>query len=296
MTKSGFVAIVGRPNVGKSTLLNTILQEKVAITSNKPQTTRHKISGIYTKDNSQIVFIDTPGMHKAKFLLNKRIDQLAVSTLKEVDAVIFVVDDELGPAEKHVIKYFEYIKVPVYLVVNKIDRLSYKKGRIDKIILTYLESYDFKAVYPISAKEDKNINFLITDLTNDLKEGPFYYPEEMISDQSDRTLMAEFVREKILNYTEEEVPHAAAVIIENLEYNSEYKQLDVDVLIFVERQSQKKILIGKQGSKLKEIGRDARLDINERFKIKTHLNIWIKVKKNWRNKIADLNQFGYGNE
>lgn len=296
MTKSGFVAIVGRPNVGKSTLINTILDDKIAITSNKPQTTRHKISGIYTKDNNQIVFIDTPGMHKAKDLLNRQIDQLAISTLNEVDSVIFIVDKPLGLAENHIISYFKNIKKDVYLVINKIDKLNYKRGKIDEIILTYLNEYNFKGVYPISALENKNVNYLLKDIISNLEEGPFYYPLEMNTDQSDRTIMAEFIREKILKYTEEEVPHASAVVIEHLERNEKYNQLDVNCLIYVERDSQKRILIGKGGSKLKEIGKSARLDINNKFNIKTHLNLWVKVKKNWRNNPSDLSRFGYGTD
>lgn len=295
-TKSGFVAIVGRPNVGKSTLLNTIIGEKVAITSNKPQTTRHRISGIYTKDNSQIVFIDTPGMHKAKDLLNKRIDKLAVSVLKEVDAILFIVDKPFGLAETHVVNYFENIKVPVYLVINKIDEINYNKVKIDEMILSYISKYNFAGVYPISALNDENTNHLLNDLLENLSEGPFYYPVESISDQSETTTMSEFIREKILIHTEEEVPHAVAVAIESLEYNEEYKTLDVSAIIYVERNSQKKILIGKNGEKLKAIGTEARLDINNKFKTKTHLTLWVKVKKDWRNQIADLNRFGYGNE
>ena len=295
-TKSGFVAIVGRPNVGKSTLLNTIIGEKVAITSNKPQTTRHRISGIYTKDNSQIVFIDTPGMHKAKDLLNKRIDKLAVSVLKEVDAILFIVDKPFGLAESHIVSYFENIKVPVFLVINKIDEINYNKVKIDEMILTYISKYNFAGVYPISAINDENINHLLNDLLNSLNEGPFYYPKESISDQSETTTMSEFIREKILIHTEEEVPHAVAVAIENLEYNEEYKTLDVSAIIYVERNSQKKILIGKNGDKLKTIGTEARIDINNKFNTKTHLTLWVKVKKDWRNQISDLNRFGYGNE
>ena len=295
-TKSGFVAIVGRPNVGKSTLLNTIIGEKVAITSNKPQTTRHRISGIYTKDNSQIVFIDTPGMHKAKDLLNKRIDKLAVSVLKEVDAILFIVDKPFGLAESHIVSYFENIKVPVYLVINKIDEINYNKVKIDEMILSYISKYNFDGVYPISAINNENINHLLNDLLNSLSEGPFYYPKESISDQSETTTMSEFIREKILIHTEEEVPHAVAVAIENLEYNEEYKTLDVSAIIYVERNSQKKILIGKNGDKLKTIGTEARIDINNKFNTKTHLTLWVKVKKDWRNQISDLNRFGYGNE
>lgn len=296
MTKSGFVAIVGRPNVGKSTLLNTIIGKKIAITSDKPQTTRHRISGVYTKDNNQIVFIDTPGMHKAKDLLNRRIDKLAVSVLREVDVIVFVVDRPLGKAEEHIIKYFENIKTKVYLVINKVDNINYNKAKIDEVILSYITKYEFSGVFPISATNNKNVEYLLEELINNLEKGPFYYPEDSITDQSDKTIMAEFIREKILIHTEEEVPHAVAVQIESLEYNEEYKTIDVSAIIYVERDSQKKILIGKNGTKLKTIGTEARLDINEKFGTKTHLNLWVKVKKDWRNKLTDLNRFGYGNE
>lgn len=294
-TKSGFVAIVGRPNVGKSTLLNEILKEKVAITSNKPQTTRHRITGILTKGLNQIVFIDTPGMHKGKHLLNKRIDRLAVSTLNEVDTILFVTDREYGKADEHIIKYFKNLKVPIYLVINKIDLLD-NKALIDKIIISYLGKYNFKGVYPISAKTSQHLEHLLDEIVNNLTEGPFYYPEEMTSDQSQTTLMAEFVREKILKYTEEEIPHASAVIVESLNYNEEFKTLDVNVLIVVERNSQKRIVIGKNGSKIKQIGKDARLEINERFDLKSHLEIWVKVKKDWRNRESEITRYGYGNE
>lgn len=294
-TKSGFVAIVGRPNVGKSTLINTILKEKIAITSPKPQTTRHRISGILTNDNYQIVFVDTPGMHKGKDLLNKQIDKVAVSTLKDVDLVIFVVDKIRGLAEDHIINYFKNIKIPVYLVINKIDTLKNNK-EIDELIISYLGSYDYKGVYPISASNNTNVNYLIDDLVKELDYGPFYYPVEYKTDQSDETLMAEFIREKILYHTEEEVPHATAVVIESLEHNKEYNTLDVRALIIVERESQKGILIGKNGSKMKKIGTEARADINLKFGIKAHLELWVKVKKDWRNRPSELSKYGYNNE
>lgn len=303
-TKSGFVAIVGRPNVGKSTLLNQIMGEKIAITSNKPQTTRHKISGILTKDDYQIVFVDTPGMHKGQDLLNRQIDKMAVSTLNEVDAIIFVTDKERGLAEDHIVNYFRNVKIPVFLVINKIDLLTRSNRtektnvnhQIDKIILSYLNDYNYEGVYPISALNNTNINFLLQDVKKTLTPGPFYYPEDMITDQSDKTVMAEFIREKILFHTEQEVPHATAVIIETLEVNDKQKTLDVSALIIVERQTQKLILIGKDGSVLKKIGTEARRDINKRFNTKVHLELWIKVQKDWRNKATDIARFGYSDE
>lgn len=294
-TRSGFVAIVGRPNVGKSTLLNAILNEKIAITSPKPQTTRQKISGILTKDDYQIVFVDTPGMHKGKDLLNKRIDKLAVSTLRDVDSIIFVVDRIKGKAEEHIINYFKNVNCPVYLVINKIDLLK-SKAEIDEVIISYLGSYDFEGYYPISAANNENINYLLNDIVNSLEEGPFYYPTTAKTDKSDEFIMAEFIREKILLYTEEEVPHAVAVVIESIDYNKEYKTLDVSAIIIVERPSQKKILIGKNGEKMKKIGTEARLDINNKFDIKTHLSLWVKVKKDWRNRPTELTKYGYHEE
>lgn len=294
-TKSGFIAIVGRPNVGKSTLINNLIGEKIAIISDKPQTTRHRILGVLTKDDNQIVFIDTPGMHKGTDLINRQIDNLAVETLKDVDAAIFIVDNEKGRAEEHIIEYFKQTKIPVYLVINKIDLLN-KRHEIDKIILSYLETYNYEGYYPISALNDINVNRLLDDITKNLEEGPFYYPVEYVSDQSDKTLMAEFIREKILEQTEEEVPHASAVIIERMNYNEKQKTLDVGAIIIVERPTQKMILLGKNGTKMKEIGRLARLEINNKFNLKTHLEIWIKVKNNWRNNPNELLKLGIGNE
>ncbi|MDY0278630.1 MAG: GTPase Era [Acholeplasma sp.] len=291
-TKSGFVAIVGRPNVGKSTLLNALVNSKVAITSNKPQTTRHRISGILTEDDYQIIFVDTPGMHKGKDLLNKQIDKVAVSTLKDVDVIVFVVDKKFGLAEGHIIKYFENIKIPVYLVINKIDLLGSKK-EIDELIISYLGKYDFAGVYPLSAVTKENLTFLVNEIVANLSEGPFYYPVDMKTDQSDEMIMAEFIREKILYHTEEEVPHATTVVIESMNHNKEYKTLDVSAIIIVERDSQKGILIGKNGSKLKTIGTEARLDINQKFDLKVHLELWVKVKKDWRNRPNELMRFGY---
>jgi len=290
---SGFIAIVGRPNVGKSTLLNALIGRKVAITSAKPQTTRHRISGLITNDDYQMIFVDTPGMHKGKDLLNQTIDKIAVSSLQDVDLVLFVVDKKLGKAESHIIKYFEHIKVPVFLIMNKIDMLT-SKNDIDEIILSYMHAYKFEGFYPISAKDKTHLNRLQDGLISYLPEGPKFYPDDMDSDQSETKLMAEFVREKILHLTEQEVPHAVAVVIERLEENKKTHTLDVDALIIVERASQKRILIGHQGSKIKEIGTLARKEINYELKKKIHLNLWIKVKKDWRNRESDLKAYGVG--
>jgi len=291
--RSGFIAIVGRPNVGKSTLLNALIGKKVAITSDKPQTTRHRISGLVTTPLYQMIFVDTPGMHKGKDLLNQTIDKIAVSSLQDVDVILFVVDKKMGKAESHIMSYFEHVKVPVFLVINKIDELD-SKAAIDEVILSYLNTYQFEGYFPISAKVKTHLDKLKESLVSYLPEGPQFYPDFMDSDQSENTLMAEFIREKILYLTEQEVPHSVAVVIEKLEENKEQKTLDVNALIIVERASQKKILIGHQGEKIKEIGTLARKEINKELDKKIHLSLWIKIKKDWRNRESDLKAFGVG--
>ncbi len=291
--RSGFIAIVGRPNVGKSTLINALINKKIAITSDKPQTTRHRISGLVTEDDYQMIFVDTPGMHKGKDLLNQTIDKIAVQSLQDVDLVLFVVDKKFGAAEEHIIKYFEHVKVPVFLVINKIDQYA-SRSAIDEIILSYLNTFKFEGFFPISAKDKTHLDKLKENLVPYLPEGPMYYPKDMDSDQSETTLMSEFIREKILHLTEQEVPHSVAVVIERLEYNKENKTLDVDALIIVERASQKKILIGHQGDKIKQIGTLARKEINKELDKKIHLSLWIKIKKDWRNRESDLKAYGVG--
>ncbi|MFH1692935.1 MAG: GTPase Era [Bacillota bacterium] len=293
--KSGFVAIVGRPNVGKSTLINALIGKKIAIMSPKPQTTRNRIMGVYTQEDYQMIFVDTPGMHKGKDLLNKSIDKVAVSSIKDVDVVLFVVDDAKGPAEEHIIQYFRGIKIPVFLVINKIDELKGRSG-IDEIILTYLGAFEFEGVLPISAKDHTHLTKLVEILVPYLPDGPLFFPKEMKSDQSEDQLMAELIREKILFHTEQEVPHSVAVIIESLEENIELNTIDVSALIIVERTTQKQILIGKAGEKIKKIGTEARKEINSLLNTKIHLTLWVKVKKDWRNRPSDLKAFGYGNE
>lgn len=290
--KSAFIAIVGRPNVGKSTLLNALIGQKVTIVSDKPQTTRHRIHGILTKENRQYVFVDTPGMHKGKDLLNKRIDKVAVSSLNDVDVILFVVDDIRKRAEEHIIEYFRHVGVPVYLVINKIDRLK-DRTAIDRIILSYLGFFEFAGVIPLSAKDHTHLERLFEMIDPHLIEGPLFYSKDTKSDQSDERFMAELIREKILFYTEQEVPHSVAVIIESLELDDKQKQLDVSALIIVERRTQKLILIGKEGEKMKRIGTEARLEINRILGRRIHLDLWVKVKKDWRNRQNDLRAFGY---
>ncbi|MBN2300523.1 MAG: GTPase Era [Acholeplasmataceae bacterium] len=293
--KSGFVAIVGRPNVGKSTLINALIGKKIAIMSPKPQTTRNRIMGVYTQPDFQMIFVDTPGMHKGKDLLNKTIDRIAVSSIKDVDMVLFVVDDAKGSAEDHIIAYFKGLRIPVFLVINKIDLLK-NRSAIDEVIISYLDAYAFEGVTPVSAKDKKNLNHLIETLQPYLPEGPLFFPEEMKSDQSENQLMSELIREKILFHTEQEVPHSVAVVIESLEENLELNTIDVSALIIVERTTQKQILIGKAGEKIKKIGTEARKEINQILNTKIHLTLWVKVKKDWRNRPNDLKAFGIGDE
>lgn len=293
MHKSGFIAIVGRPNVGKSTLLNALIGQKVAIMSPKPQTTRHRITGVLSTEDYQMIFVDTPGMHKGRDLLNKTIDKVAVSSLKDVDMVLFVVDRIKTSAEDHIIAYFKGLKKPIFLVINKIDELNGNAG-IDEIIMSYLGSYDFDAYFPVSAKDITHIDKIKASLIKYLPEGPEYFPPEMKSDQSETVMMSELIRERILFHTEQEIPHAVAVVIESVYNNEEQGQVDISALIVVERPTQKQILIGRGGEKIKHIGTEARKEINKILDTKIHLTLWVKVKKDWRNRPSDLKAFGFG--
>lgn len=293
--RSGFVAIIGRPNVGKSTLLNALMGEKIAIMSPKPQTTRHRIMGVLTQPGYQIIFVDTPGLHKGKDLLNKTIDKVAVSAISDVDLILYVVDRKKDDAAEHVIRYFRQADAKVVLVINKIDMLPSKLA-IDEIIVSYLDSYPFLGVIPISAKEKTYLDKVEEIVVPLLDEGPRFFPEEMKTDQSEEQLMSELIREKILYHTEQEVPHAVAVVIESLIENHEMNTLDVSALIIVERSTQKQILIGKGGEKMKKIGMEARKEINHLLHTKVHLTLWVKVKKDWRNRPSDLKSLGYGDD
>jgi GTP-binding protein Era len=293
--RSGFVAIVGRPNVGKSTLINALIGEKIAIMSPKPQTTRHRIMGVLSKEDYQIVFVDTPGLHKGKDLLNKTIDKIAVSAISDVDVVLYVVDRAKDASSEYILNYFKQAQVPVFLVINKIDTLK-NKSQIDDIILSYLSSYPFEGVIPISAKEHTYLDKIEELVVPLLEEGPQFFPEEMTSDQTEEQLMSELIREKILYHTEQEVPHAVAVVIESLQENDEQNTIDVSALIIVERATQKQILIGKGGEKMKKIGMEARKEINQLLNTKIHLTLWVKVKKDWRNRPGDLRSLGFSED
>lgn len=293
-TKSGFIAIVGKPNVGKSTLLNTLIGQKVAITSPKVQTTRFRITGILNEDDNQFVFMDTPGMHKPIHGLGKSMDKSASDALLDADMVMWVVDQTYRRTDEVILERIKQSKLPTILVINKIDTLE-NKASIDKIILSFLQVHTFEEIIPISAKESTHLIQLKGALSKHLIEGPHYYPKDYVTDQTDEQRMAEIIRERILYYTEQEVPHSVAVMLESFQYNEALKTLDIDALIIVERDSQKGILIGKNGEKLKKIGTEARKEINRIFNMKIHLDIWVKVKKDWRNDPNTVSRYGYGN-
>jgi len=290
--KSGFISIIGKPNVGKSTLLNALIGTKVAITSPKSSTTRDRITAILNTQDYQMIFVDTPGMKKSKHLLGKTIDKTAVNAISDVDCLLMVVDRPFHLQDQLIIDRLKNVKTPVILVINKIDMLA-NASAIDEIIISFIDKYEFSQVVPISAMDQTHLQHLKTAILSHLPQGPRYFPEDYVSDQSNEKLTAEIIREKILYYTEQEVPHSVAVVIEKVEENLEMKTLDVSALIIVERQTQKQILIGKGGSKLKMIGTQARQDINQLLKVKTHLTLWIKVKKDWRNNQGELKRYGY---
>lgn len=288
--KVGFVAIVGRPNVGKSTLLNNLIGEKIAITSDKPQTTRNQILGIRNTKESQIIFIDTPGIHKPKHALGEYLDHQAISAIRGVDLLIYMVDEEFAPRENHVIKHFKDSGSKVLLVVNKIDLLK-SKASIDKIILSYLDVYDFYGVYPISSTEGTHIKHLVKDIEGLLEESDPYYSTKQLTTQSDFMRMSELIREKVLFHTKEEVPHSVAVVIDHAKQEDDVYNLYASII--VERDSQKRILIGKGGQMIKKIGTEARKDINKTLETQVHLELWVKVIKNWRQQQTHLQGLGY---
>ncbi|MCM3339681.1 GTPase Era [Paenibacillus sp. MER TA 81-3] len=289
---SGFVAIVGRPNVGKSTLMNHVIGQKIAIMSDKPQTTRNKIHGVYTKENTQIVFLDTPGIHKRKSKLGDYMNQVALNTLNEVEAVLFLVDVStgLGSGDKYVIEQLKKVKTPVILVMNKIDQVHPES--LPPVILQYNELHEFAEIVPISALSGNNVNRLLDVLEHYIPEGPQYYPDDQITDHPEQFVVAELIREKILNLTREEIPHSIAVTIEDMRVQ-ENGVVYISAVIFVERDSQKGIVIGKQGALLKEIGKLARKDIENLLGSKTYMELWVKVKKDWRNQDRILRDLGF---
>ena len=292
--KSGFVAVVGRPNVGKSTLINALIDDKIVIVSDKAQTTRNRIVCVYTDEKKQIVFMDTPGIHKPKHKLGEFMVDQAVDSLREVEAVLFVVaaNEKRGPGDNFVIEQLRKVNVPVFLIVNKIDTME--KQDLLEAIVSYENSYPFEAVVPISAKERDNIEEVVNLLEKHLPEGPKYFPDDMITDQPERLIISDIVREKILLQTHDEIPHAIAVDGDEMKTRDDGTTY-VRATIYVERDSQKGIIIGKQGAMLKTIGRQARGDVERLLATKVFLDLWVKVKKDWRNKSGMLSELGYRN-
>ncbi|OXT06330.1 GTPase Era [Thermoanaerobacterium thermosaccharolyticum] len=291
--KSGFAALIGRTNVGKSTLLNALLEEKVAITSDKPQTTRNTIQGILTGEDYQVVFIDTPGIHKPKHKLSEIMIESVKKTLTEVDLIIYMVepDAEVGPGDKYIIEHLISIDTPVILVINKIDTVPHET--VDKTIENFKAQYNFKDILPISALKNKNIDLLKHTIVSYMPDGPQYFPSDYITDRPEKFLVSEIIREKILNYLEDEVPHGVYVEVNSMKVRENKDILDIEAFIFCEKESHKAIIIGKNGQMLRKIGSSARTELESLFGQKIYLDLWVKVKKGWRDNISILRNFGY---
>ncbi len=289
--KSGFAALIGRPNVGKSTLMNCIIGQKIAITSKKPQTTRNKIQTVYTCEEGQIVFVDTPGIHKAKNKLGDYMVNVAQHSLREVDVVLWLVEptDYIGAGERHIIEQLKKVKAPIILVVNKIDTV--KKEQLLGYIDAYRGQLDFAEIVPVSALKNDNIQVLVGQIMKYLPYGPAFYDEDTITDQPTRQIVAELVREKVLQNIDEEIPHGVAVTIERMKYSR--KIVDIDATIICERDSHKGIIIGKGGQMLKKIGSLARPEIEDLLEQHVNLKLWVKVKKDWRDSDFLIKNFGY---
>ena len=289
--KSGFVGLVGRPNVGKSTLLNSIIGKKVSITSNKPQTTRNLIQGIYNKDDLQIVFVDTPGIHKSKNKLGKVLNKQAFFSIDDVDVILFLVDvsEELGGGDKFIIELLKEVNKPVILLLNKIDKI--KKDKILLKIDEYKNLYNFNEIIPISAYKKDNVDRLLNVLENYLPDSIQYFDKETVTSSPDSFVISELIREKVLELTEEEVPHSVTCITEKIEYSKNV--VNINALIVVDRENLKGIIIGKQGNMIKEIGTRARLDIQEYLGKKVYLELFVKVMPKWREREKILNEMGF---
>ncbi|WP_049378672.1 GTPase Era [Staphylococcus epidermidis] len=290
--KSGFVSIIGRPNVGKSTFVNRVIGHKIAIMSDKAQTTRNKIQGVMTRDDAQIIFIDTPGIHKPKHKLGDYMMRVAKNTLSEIDAIMFMVNvnEDIGRGDEYIMEMLKNVKTPIFLVLNKID-LVHPDTMMPKIE-QYQSYMDFTDIIPISALEGLNVDHFIDVLKSFLPEGPKYYPDNQISDHPEQFVVSEIIREKILHLTSEEIPHAIGVNVDRMIKEDE-DRVRIEVTIYVERDSQKGIVIGKGGKKLKEVGKRARRDIEMLLGSKVYLELWVKVQRDWRNKVNFIRQIGY---
>ncbi|MBD5137309.1 MAG: GTPase Era [Lachnospiraceae bacterium] len=292
--KSGFVSLIGRPNVGKSTLMNKLIGQKIAITSDKPQTTRFKIQTVYTCDDGQIVFLDTPGIHKAKNKLGEYMVNVAENTLNEVDVVVWLVEptDYIGAGEQHIAEQLKNVKTPVILVINKVDTIK-DKPEILRYIDNYRKIHDFAEIIPVSAMSGDNCDVVIEMILKYLPYGPQYFDEDTITDQPMRQIVSELIREKALKCLKEEIPHGIAVSVDRMHYRKNGKIVDIDATIVCERDSHKGIIIGKQGSMLKKIGSAARYEIEQQVECQVNLKLWVKVKKEWRDSDFYLKNFGF---
>ena len=296
--KSGFVTLIGRPNVGKSTLMNRLIGQKIAITSNKPQTTRNRIQTVLTTDEGQIVFVDTPGIHKAKNKLGEYMVNIAERTLNEVDVVLWLVEPTtfIGAGEQHIAEQLKKVHTPVVLVINKVDKV--KREDLLPCIAAYKDVYDFAEIVPVCARSGENTDELVKVIMQYLPYGPQFYDEDTVTDQPERQIVAELIREKALHSLNEEIPHGIAVVIDRMKFRQSPKGTiaDIDATIICERDSHKGIIIGKQGSMLKKIGSTARYEIERLLDCKANLKLWVKVKKDWRDSEFLMRNFGYREE
>lgn len=291
--KSGFISIIGRPNAGKSTFLNRVIGQKIAIMSDKPQTTRNKVQGVLTTDTEQLIFIDTPGINEPRHKLGDFMLKVAKNTLREVDAILLMVDstDRIGKQDRYILDMLKGNETPVFLVMNKIDLIH--PDKLLSVTESFRNEFDFADVLPISALEGINIEGLLKVLTQHLPEGPQYYPADQVTDHPERFIISELIREKVLHLTHEEIPHSIAVVIEKIKREEDSDKIRVTATIMVERDSQKGIVIGKKGALLKEVGMRARKDIEMLLGSKVFLELWVKVQKDWRNKQVHLRDFGF---
>ncbi len=291
--KSGFVAIIGRPNVGKSTLMNQLIGQKIAITSKKPQTTRNRIQTVYTDQRGQIVFLDTPGIHKAKNRLGEYMVQVVNRTLREVDVILWLVEPStyIGPGDKRIGEQLESVDVPVFLVINKVDTI--KREEVLRIIDAYRKLLDLEEIIPVSALKGQNTQDVVDTIYRYLPDGPLFYDEDTVTDQPVRQIVAEVIREKSLHALDEEIPHGIAVVIDTMKERKGKKLVDIEATIVCEKDSHKGIIIGKQGAMLKKIGSNARFEIERMLEQKVNLKLWVKVQKNWRDSDFLMKNFGY---
>ncbi len=291
--KSGFVALIGRPNVGKSTLMNTVIGQKIAITSDKPQTTRNRIQTVYTDERGQVVFVDTPGIHKAKNKLGEYMVTAAERTLKDVDLILWLVEPTtyIGAGEEHILEELSHVGLPVLLVINKIDTV--KREELLPVIAAYSAKYDFDEIVPVSALKNENTPDLLETIFKYLPYGPAFFDESTVTDQPERAIVAEMIREKALRSLNEEVPHGIAVAIDSMKKRGKNNLYDIEATIVCEKNSHKGIIIGKKGAMLKKIGTEARKDIENLLQAKVNLNLWVKVKKEWRDSDFLVKNFGY---